>query len=176
MPVGQRRRALHDLAGSHFDFADMARSALGYHWHNLSEDQRVEFTGLFAAFLEDAYLDRIQDYSDLQVKVTGEQADGAGYARVGTRMVRPEQEPIAVTFSLKLEDRDWKVYDLAFDSISVVANYRNQLSRVINNQGFPALMSKLRQKQAELAALLGTSKATEQQPRANGAGLASQRD
>jgi len=38
------------------------------------------------------------------------------------------------------------------DSISIIANYRNQFNRVINSQGFDKLMADLRVKQQELQA------------------------
>ena len=38
---------------------------------------------------------------------------------------------------------DWKIYDVTVDSISVIANYRNQSNRVINDQGFDNLMADL---------------------------------
>jgi ABC-type transporter MlaC component len=42
------------------------------------------------------------------------------------------------------------------DAISIIANYRNQFNRVINEKGFPQLMADLQAKQQELAALLGS--------------------
>ncbi len=47
------------------------------------------------------------------------------------------------------------IYDVTVDAISIIANYRNQFNRVINEQGFPKLMSDLRVKQQQLASLLG---------------------
>jgi ABC-type transporter MlaC component len=41
------------------------------------------------------------------------------------------------------------------DNISIVANYRTQFNRVINQQGFPKLMADLRAKQQQLGSELG---------------------
>ena len=70
-PVSQRRRQLRNLLEQHFDFADMARITLGYHWRELNVTQRSEFVKLFTAFIENAYLSKIQDYSGQDVAVLG---------------------------------------------------------------------------------------------------------
>jgi ABC-type transporter MlaC component len=44
-----RRRRLIQVVAGHFDFADMARSSMGYHWRQLRSDQRS--SGLFRFLL-----------------------------------------------------------------------------------------------------------------------------
>src|SRR5713226_9988507 len=44
MPVHQRRRELRQSIENEFDFTEMSRSALGYHWRDLGPDQRAQFT------------------------------------------------------------------------------------------------------------------------------------
>src|SRR6266481_4965493 len=46
----------------------------------------------------------------------------------------------------------WK--DFTLDAISVIANYRNQFNRVLNNGGYDKLVSILREKQQALGASL----------------------
>ncbi len=151
-----RRRELHELALKHLDFADMARAALGHHWRELSQEQRKQFVPMFTAFMEDSYLDKIQDYSELQVRYLRQAYHDPGDAEVDTRVTQAgKEEPISLNFYLRREEGGWKVYDVEIDSIRIVANYRNQFNRVINDQGFDALMAQLRRKQAELASLLG---------------------
>jgi ABC-type transporter MlaC component len=43
------------------------------------------------------------------------------------------------------------------DAISIVANYRNQFNRVINDQGFDKLMADMKAKQQQLQASMGSS-------------------
>ena len=151
-----RRAKLIDLVQGHFAFDDMSRSALGYHWRELSSQQRQEFVPLFQAFLEDAYLSKIDKYSGQQVRFLGKSSDGNGGAEVKTDVAPQEgAQPVSIVYLLKLENGEWKVYDVAVDNISITANYRNQFNRVINNQGFNALISEMQAKQQELLASLG---------------------
>jgi phospholipid transport system substrate-binding protein len=155
-PVAQRRRQLRDLLERHFDFADMARIALGYHWRELNATQRSQFTQLFTAFIENAYLSKIQDYSGQDVAVLGQNAEGEGFQRVRSQIIQAGKQPIKVDYLLRDIDGDWKIYDVTVDAISIVANYRNQFNRVINDQGFDKLMSDMRAKQQQLQASMGS--------------------
>jgi phospholipid transport system substrate-binding protein len=155
LSLAEERRELRDLAEQRFDFPAMARSTLGYHWRELPEDQRTEFVKLFSAFIEDAYLNRIQEYAGQDIKFVSQRADGPDYVEVDSKVVGGGDSPVDLTFRLKKDGDDWKIYDVTVDQISITANYRNQFNRVINNEGFPTLINDLRAKQGELAAMLG---------------------
>jgi phospholipid transport system substrate-binding protein len=154
-PVTQRRRDLRAVLEGHFDFAEMSRSALGYHWRTLTPEQRNEFTNLFKAFIEDAYLSKIQDYKGQDVQFLRERPLGAGYVEIDSKIVQAGKDPIPVNYLLEQKDGGWMIYDVTVDAISIIANYRNQFNRVINDQGYPKLVSDLRAKQQQLASLLG---------------------
>jgi len=153
--VTQRRRDLRAVLEGHFDFAEMSRSALGYHWRKLTPQQRDEFTSLFKAFIEDAYLSKIQDYKGQDVQFIRERRLEAGYVEIDSKIVQAGKDPIPVNYLLEQKNGGWMIYDVTVDAISIIANYRNQFNRVINEQGFPKLMSDLRAKQQQLASLLG---------------------
>jgi phospholipid transport system substrate-binding protein len=155
LPLKQRRRELREGVESNFDFTEMSRSALGYNWRSLTPDQRAKFTQLFTAFIEDAYLSKIQDYSGQQVQFQGETSLGEGYTQINTAIVQPGKNPIVVSYLLLQKDNSWKIYDVTVDAISIIANYRNQFNRVINEKGFDQLMADLQAKQQELASMLG---------------------
>lgn len=154
-PVEQRRRELRELAERNLDLARMARAALGAHWDELSDAQRAEVVPLFAAFIEAAYLDQIQDYAKLRIDVSTESLADPGHARVSATVLQPGEDPIPIVFMLENSEHRWIVYDVAVSDIGMVENYRAQFDRVIRSQGIGALMARLKQKRAQLEALLG---------------------
>jgi phospholipid transport system substrate-binding protein len=156
MPLPDKRRQLRDMAEGNFDFASMSRSALGYHWKEITDDQRKDFTQVFSAFIEDAYLNRIQEYAGQDVEFVDQKNEDADRVSVESKVFGGNSDhPVPLDFMLKKDGDKWKVYDVTVDAISITANYRNQFNRVINNQGFDKLMSDLRAKQSELAESLG---------------------
>ena len=155
-PLQQRQEKLRQIVAKTFDFTEMAKSALGYHWKELNpQQQQQEFTNVFISFIEDSYLSKLNDYRGQQVQFIRATQDGADYAQVNTNIVREGKEPIHLDFRLRKEGATWKIYDVTVDAISIIANYRNQFNRVMNNQGYDTLIKDLKEKQAALAARLG---------------------
>ena len=153
-PLAQRQDKLRQIVAATFDFKEMAKSALGYHWKELNPAQQEEFTSAFVAFIEDSYLSKINDYSGQQVSFLRVTNDGAQYAQVSTDIIEPKGEPIHVNYRLLQENGTWRIYDVTVDAISIIANYRNQFNRVMNSKGYATLISDLKAKQAALAASL----------------------
>jgi phospholipid transport system substrate-binding protein len=150
-----REQKLRAIAESHFDFSEMAQSAIGYHWRTLTPAQKSEFVPLFTTFIEDAYLSRIESYSvekvNEQIRSSFiqfiKQTNDGEYAEVfSTVVLKERQNPIAVNYLMRRNGNEWKIYDITIDAISVIANYRNQFNRVLNNDGYDKLVSIMRQK------------------------------
>ncbi|MGC1397557.1 MlaC/ttg2D family ABC transporter substrate-binding protein [Candidatus Binatus sp.] len=153
-PLAQRQDKLRQIVSGTFDFTEMAKSALGYHWKQITPAQQQEFTAAFVAFIEDSYLSKINEYNGQQVNFLRATNDGAQYSEVNTDITQPKGEPIHVNYRLLQEGGTWKIYDVTVDAISIIANYRNQFNRVMNNSGYETLISDLKSKQAALAASL----------------------
>jgi phospholipid transport system substrate-binding protein len=155
MPVAQRRRELRALAERNLDLARMAENVLGTHWTEMTPAQQQEFVPLFEAFLEDAYLSEIQEYSRLKIEIGAETLEGADIARVGATVLQPGEDPVKIDFLLERVPRGWLMYDVVVDDIALVENYRAQFDRVLRREGLGGLEAALRVKQAKLEALLG---------------------
>ena len=172
MPLKDRRERLRGLGAKYFDFNSMARSVMGYHWRQLSPAQRDEFVAVFTRFIEDAYLSKLQDYSVKQVadelptvkiQFTRETFDGPDYAQVySTVTLKEQKDPIQVNYLMHLADGKWKVYDVTVDAISVIGNYRNQINRLMNENGYDRVVADLRTKTAGLQSQLDNPNPTRQ--------------
>ncbi len=150
IPVPEKQSQLRDLIEPRFDFNEMSRSALGYHWRSLGPEQRAKFTSVFKGFIEAAYLSKIGDYSGQSVEFVRQAPLGDGYAQVFTKIIQTTKPPIPVNYLLEQKDGSWKVYDVTVENISIIANYRNQFNRVINENGFDKLLADLKAKQQQL--------------------------
>lgn len=147
-----KRQKLRDAIEGHFDWSEMSRSALGYHWREFSPADRAQFSELFKRFLEASYIGKIESYSGQQINFLRQTPDGPGYSTVYTTIVQTSGDPVKVNYTLHEQAGDCKVSDVSIDAISIVANYRNQFNRVINRQGLPALLADLKRKQAQIEA------------------------
>ncbi len=162
-----REKKLRAIAEGHFDFEKMARTAVGLHWRDFSEQQRAEFVPLFTNFIEDVYLSRMEQYSvekvqqDIQsssIQFIKERMDAPDQAVVFSEVTLASRgNPIDVNYLMKRDGDDWKIYDITIDAISVIANYRNQFNRVLNDGGYDKLAAIMRQKQQALGASIATT-------------------
>ncbi|MGH7843315.1 MAG: MlaC/ttg2D family ABC transporter substrate-binding protein [Candidatus Binataceae bacterium] len=155
-PQATRAQQLRDLIAPVFDFTEMSRSALGFHWRSLSPAQRADFTQTFTGFIEAAYGSKIGDYRGQQVEFIKQTSLGDGYAQVFSRIIQPGgRAPVPVNYLVERKDGQWKIYDVTVDDISIIANYRTQFNRVINDKGFDKLLADLKAKQQQLSQASG---------------------
>lgn len=153
----QCREKLRTIIEQHWDMTEMARSALGIHWRQITPAQREEFTKLFAKLTEAIYLSRsnfskAQTYANtVQIKYVREFSQGDGYRQIDTTVtLHPGEPPVKIDYRVRSVDGTWKVYDIVVDHISLVGNYRNQFNRIINNRGYPDLVNALKRKIQQL--------------------------
>ena len=141
-------RQLRAVAEKHFDFAYMAKSALGTHWKKLSAAQRKEFVPAFEDYVLATYLTTLQQNtveaasSGLTDKVT---YDDPGTAAVhGDVHLQMVQDPLHVDYMLNKTPAGWRLFDIVVDNVSTLANYREQFNKIINNDGFAKLLNGLK--------------------------------
>lgn len=159
-----REKKLRAIAESHFDFERMARTAVGRHWREFSPDQQSQFVPMFTAFIEDVYLSQMEHYS---VEKVQQAVESSNIQFIRERIDTPEEavvfsevtlqnrgKPLDVNYMLKRSEAEWKIYDINIDAISVIANYRNQFNRVLNDGGYDRLAAIMHQKQQALGAAM----------------------
>ncbi len=132
-----------------FNFPEMAKRSLGYHWRRLSPVERQEFVTLFTNLLERSYAGKIDLYDGEVVIFTGEAMED-NYARVDTKIVSKKGEEYSIDYKLLRTNGDWRIYDVVVEHISLVNNYRSQFNRVIANSSYENLIKKINIKLKEL--------------------------
>ena len=140
-----------------FNFPEMARRSLGFHWRRLSPVERQEFVTLFTNLLERSYAGKIDLYDGEIVIFTGEAVED-NYARVDTKIISKRGEEYSIDYKLLRTNGDWRIYDVVVEHISLVNNYRSQFNRVIANSSYENLIKKINIKLKELEGSNNSSK------------------
>ena len=116
---------------------------------SLNNAQQDEFVRLFAELLEASYSDKIDRYArHVKVDYTGEIQDGE-YVEVRT-VVRKTNDRMPMNYRLINEAGTWKVYDVVFEGVSLISNYRSQFSRIIHESSYAELVQRLKTRVSEL--------------------------
>jgi len=147
----QRRQALKSSISRIFDYGEMAQRSLATHWKGRTPAERKEFVGLFETLLENSYSGKIESYHNEKIVYLNESIDGQ-HAIAKSKVIAPKGDEYSLDYRLIRKSGKWMVYDVVIEGVSLVSNYRGQFNRIINNQGYPELLKKLRAKSEEIKA------------------------
>lgn len=140
-----RQRKIMDVANERFDWKAMARSAMGLHWRSLTDKQRKEFTALFIRLIEMNYMARVENYSGEKILYKGDTTDGK-YGVVNVVIVTRKGTDIPVSYRVIKRGTQWLVYDVAIEGVSLVNNYRSQISAILDRSSYEDLVKQIRAK------------------------------
>ncbi|HEY6366456.1 MAG TPA: ABC transporter substrate-binding protein [Candidatus Binatia bacterium] len=141
----ERRDRLRQVIFARFDFAEMAQRSLGPEWRRRSPAEQQEFVNLFTDLLQESYIGTIESYNGDKVIYNRELQDQDN-AEVQTTLTTRSEAVYSINYRLRLIDKDWKVYDVVIENISLVNNYRSQFSRVISRSSYEELVRAMKEK------------------------------
>ena len=145
----QRREELRKSISTIFDYQEMAQRSLATHWKGRTPAERREFVSLFQTLLENSYAGKIESYRNEKIVYLKESVDGQ-HAEVKSKVIVPKGDEYTLDYRMIEKSGKWTVYDVVIEGVSLVSNYRGQFNRIINKEGYPALVKKLRTKSEEI--------------------------
>ncbi|MCK5680732.1 ABC transporter substrate-binding protein [bacterium] len=147
-----RRERIAEVVFLQFDMSRMAKYSLGRGWRDLNKLERDQFTDLFRKLMAKSYVSTIDAYAGEEISYLKEIVKG-DKAEVRTVVVGGSKE-IPLSYKLMLSDGRWLIYDVIIENVSLVRNYRSQLSPIIKKYGFAGLVERMEKR----IALAGTKK------------------
>ncbi|GEM_PF-522317 len=141
----ERREQLRRVIFARFDFAEMARRSLGAEWRRRTPAEQQEFINIFTDLLQDNYIGTIESYSGDKVGYNREVQEKDN-AEVQTTLTTKGDAAYSINYRLRLVDKDWKVYDVVIENISLVNNYRSQFNRLISKSSYEELVRTMKDK------------------------------
>jgi phospholipid transport system substrate-binding protein len=139
----------------HFDFGQMAQSAMGRFWRRATDEQKAGVIDEFQKLLVRTYATALLAYSGQQIEyLPGNFRPDDTKVLVQTRIAAADNAPaIPINYRLRLDDdQKWKVYDVVIDGVSLITNYRSQFAAVIGREGIDGLIAGLAEKNDVLPA------------------------
>lgn len=148
-----RYRALQPILEESFDFQRMIAAAAGSYWTQASEAERQRLTEAFTKLSITTYAARFNGWTGESFETLGERAGPRDSVFVDTRLNRPKDPAVPITYVLTETDGRWRIVDVLLDkSISELAVRRSEYSQVLRSGGPDKLAEVLDQKAAELRA------------------------
>ena len=104
---------------------------------------------LFKDLVIHSYIRLIEPYAGETVQIAGE-SPSEGMTTVLTRIHRRQGEPVPVDYRMHLRGTRWLIYDVIFEGVSLVRNYRGQFNTIIQTSSYDELVRRIRTRMAEL--------------------------
>ncbi len=137
-------RLVTDIVLPYFDFRRMSQWVLGKYYRKATADQRERFVVEFRNLLVRTYGRFLSDYAgEKVVYLPVADTSNATNVKVRTEIEFDDNSIISVAYSLYSGPDGWKVYDVAFDGVSMVTNYRSSFGQIIRTEGMDSLISQM---------------------------------
>lgn len=142
-----RYEKLHPVMTQLYDFALMARIAVGVYWKKLEPEQQLRLTEAFTRMSVATYAARFDGYSGETFEVVSAEKSVRDTMLVKTRLIKSDGSPIALNYLTRPSEGDWRIIDVFLDArFSELARLRADYTAVIKRQGFDSLLSTIEAK------------------------------
>ena len=126
------------------DFQLAAYLSLGKHWKKISKTQKKEFVETFQQYINNYIVEKIDLYTNQKIDIGDSKIVKKGRAELEIGILSGG-ETLQVNFKLrKNKKKEWRVYDVDIEGVSLITTFRSQFSGVLKNSSFEELLDKLK--------------------------------
>jgi phospholipid transport system substrate-binding protein len=142
------RSEVKKLVGSFLDYGELAHRALAKNWDKLTAKQHDEFVTTLRELVERSYLRQVHGSPNYNIKYEKEEKNGTEASVTATLNTTShgKKAKVALEYKMIWKGERWVVYDVVTDEQSMLENYRAEFSKIINRDGFDALLKKMKKK------------------------------
>ena len=144
----ERKLKLWEKISSSFNFEEMAKKAIGKYWRERSHEEKREFVELFTNNIKSAYIRKTGPHFGEKIFSLSEVQDN-GYARVQVEFIKKTEDKKSADFLLLRKNLEWRIYDVAFEGVSLVNNYHSQINSFLIKSSYEELVQMLKRRQSE---------------------------
>jgi phospholipid transport system substrate-binding protein len=126
-----------------FDFPLMAKLALGRtHWPKLTPPQQEKFTKLFVERLKTSYREKVSLYTDEKVQLKPAVTKDKTICYIPMELLSKNKK-VNIVHKLRNVDKQWKVYDVEIQGVSILLTYRSQFDDILQKGTVDDLLARL---------------------------------
>lgn len=142
----EKRKNLEQLALDTVDVSGLAKYTLGESSKTLSEKQILEFVEIFKIFFSKNISNKLKDYSDQNVIITGSKKISDNYVLVNSKIIsNKDKQEIIVDWRVFLINNNLIIRDLVVEGLSLARTQREEFASIIANKGYDNLIASLKE-------------------------------
>lgn len=143
-PHNEKLAELSRLLRDFLDTDTMGRAALDRNWSRLSPAQQREFLQLFRELFQRTYVQKLLLFERPDFAYRGEEVVESR-ATVATEILTP-RDAFAVAYEMIRRNDRWMATDIRIEDLSLTANFRRQLDRLLARSSPEDLLVRMRRK------------------------------
>jgi len=130
-----------------FNFSRMTQIAVAGNWHLATPEQRTALTSEFKTLLVRTYATVLRNYRDHAVEFKPLTAEPTATRVTVSSVVRhPGSAGTPVDYEMEKTTTGWKVYEIHFDGVKLIENYRSTFAARVKDVGIDGLIKVLSDK------------------------------
>ena len=130
-----------------FDFGRMTQNALARNWAHATVDQRSALTAEFKTLLVRTYSTVLRNYRDQVIEFKSVSVEPAStHVTVSSVMKQAGSAGTLIDYEMEKTAAGWKVYEIRFDGVKLIENYRSTFAARVRDVGIDGLIKALSDK------------------------------
>lgn len=146
--IYERKAKQWDMISPSINFEIISQRVMGKYWEKCLYEEKSEFVELFTNHLKSSYINKVNSPFGRKIISLKEEKTN-NFARVQTILLAKSGKEVSTDFYLVRENGMWKICDLAVEGVSMVNNYRSQITNTLDRTSYEELMQTIKQKQAK---------------------------
>jgi phospholipid transport system substrate-binding protein len=134
---------VRSLLSQNLDFDWMAKFTLGRYRRGMPEAQIEDFAQVYKRYLLTTYGNAVRQYKGENVENKAVQTIGENEFVVKTSIIKANQEPLNVDYLVRQTGKDYRVFDVVTEGISLINSQQSEFASVIGSSGLDRLKSDL---------------------------------
>lgn len=159
LSAAQKLDKLEDLFAQSVDIEGVAKFVLGRYWRDASDAQKKQYLKNYRDFLIKHYTANLLEYTNESFKITrATPGDEENEYQLTMEIVRPGKESVIVEYSVRGTGKNFKVFDINVEGVSLVTTQRSEFASVVSRNGLDYLIEQLAKRTQELVEKKTTQK------------------
>ncbi len=144
----ERKQELWREISNSLDLEEIAKRVMGKYWKERSPEEKKEFIELFINNVKGTCMRKTGPRFGEKI-ISLSEKQNSRYARVHIDLLKRQVEEVSADFRLIKKDGKWQIYDLIYQGVSLVHNYRSQVYSFLAESSYEELVQVLKQRQSE---------------------------
>ena len=141
LAVEDKWQSISSIITPVFDLKSMSQSILDRDWKEASKEEKKNVMSYFSQYLEFIYRENMNNFNPNKLSYIGEQIKKN--RAIVDAVMKINGQRIMISYRLLRKEQAWRLYNVYFEDVSIVDNWKQLHTAMINSEGLQGLLTTL---------------------------------